>query len=151
MAKNGMMLKVDDSGTQRFLKGLSASMTHNALRSIARSAAKPIVKRAREIAPESKESDGKHRPGTLKRSIMTKTSRFYSGVFVGPNYKNKGKDGRYGVNVAFGFKNKKGRRGAINPHGNFITEAASQVRNQVDLAMRAGVLKVMRREIRRRQ
>lgn len=141
MAGGKVTIKVDSAGTLRFFDRLHWRTKKNASRSIARAAAKPIVKKAREILHARKKS------GTLKASIITKTHKKYWGVIVGPNYKNKGKDGRYGVNVAFGKVLANGRRGAKKPMGNFMIEAAESVKGEVYAGLKKGVLKVMRREI----
>jgi HK97 gp10 family phage protein len=134
---------IGDKELQRIFKKLPEKARGRAVKSIARAAARPLIKEARRIAPKDS--------GTTRRNIKTSTmrsrSKDYTGVWAGI------RPGRTDAFYAFHNVNPKtnrSNRGRINqPHDDYMQEAAENVGDQVTQEMEKKIIQVLRREIKK--
>lgn len=134
---------IGEKEVQRLFKRLPDKAKGRAIKSIARGAAKPIVKAARALVPSQS--------GDTKRSIKVHSVRSkdksFTSVMVGikPGRSN-GFYAHHNVNP----KTDRGGRGRIQtPHKDYIKEAGGMVGKEVLTAMGRQTIKVLEREIKK--
>lgn len=146
MAGGGVHFNVTgDADLKKLFQQLPKKFENNAVRAIARAAAAPMVKAARQKVPK--------RSGALKRAIGVQSIRRAAAVKVTVRRKYiDTAEGtkvpvQYAKHLAFGKKNRKKRGRVKNPIGDFIQEGARAARGESKKIMLDKSRKIVARQI----